>query len=712
MPVKPSLGWIISLLGCILLALTPPPIRAQGFAIQETTQVHPSLHFFPDHPAAGSPFTAVVRLRMDPGWHTYWEFGGDSGMPTSIEWQLPEGYKSAPIQWPLPQVHPSEGDQLTYVYENEVLLFTEITPPPAAAAPSQTPVTLSARVRWLACKETCIPGQGNVSATVGSPDAAIDPALLAKWRAQLPQNSPPPFKIRWDKTSKHIALSLEGVAKDAAVEFLPLPPPGLSAGHPEPLPPTPLSSHSARFSLEGTPEDNRPWRALVIVSAPGSERKGWTVSDSNPAKNSEASENSATSPGQTSVPPTAPQNLFAILWAAFLGGLLLNLMPCVLPVIALKIFGFVQQAGESPKKVFHLGIAFVAGVFTFFLLLAALVSGFQAAGHGLTWGFQFQDSRILAALIVLVLVFALSMFGVFEITLNSDTSTTMDKWARKEGYAGAFVHGLFTTLLGTSCTAPLLGPVLGFAFTQSAPVIFSVFGMIASGMSLPYFLLTWKPAWMRFLPKPGMWMERLKQFMGFVLLAVVLWLVGVFGDTHGSGGSTLLSGFLLVVALCAWIYGTRRGPLSWVWILLLLIAGWQGLLSTALKQTAPSSTTAAQQEGIAWENFSPQALENGLANGTPVFIDFTAKWCLNCKYNERFVLETEPVRTALRKHRVLPLKADWTHKDPEITALLQKFGRVGVPAYVLYPGSPHSEPKVLPEILTQTLVLEALDRLP
>ncbi|MEY5010083.1 MAG: hypothetical protein RLZZ253_1222, partial [Verrucomicrobiota bacterium] len=546
--------WILPTL---LLAFLVAPACGQGFLQDEPSHVQASLHLDPPAPKAGQPFTAILRLRMEPGWHTYWQFGGDSGLPTSIQWTLPEGYKTGPIQWPLPSAHPSDGDQLTYVYEKEVLLFTEIIP-----APGSTLETLKASVRWLACNETCIPGNAEVSAKSGSPEAPLPADVLEAWRSQLPLSTPPPFSAAWSRTAQAITVALQNVPDGAKLELFPIPPKGTPAGHPAPDPASGVV-RTIRIPLENPPGES-PWSALVTLQAPGAPRQGWVISESPsiPGPKAETgAPGAAVAPGPVNLSGTA-QSLPGMLLAAFLGGLVLNLMPCVLPVIALKIFGFVQQAGESPKRVFRLGIAFVAGVFCFFLLLAGLVVGFQAAGHGLTWGFQFQDSRILAGLVALVLLFGLSLFGVFEITLDSGTATSLDRLTRREGVSGAFFHGLFTTLLGTSCTAPLLGSVLGYAFTQKAPVVFAVFGTIAAGMSLPYFLLTWKPAWMRFLPKPGAWMERLKQFMGFVMLAVVVWLLGVFGQSHGADGANLLLGFLLVLALCAWCFGSTRSLLA------------------------------------------------------------------------------------------------------------------------------------------------------
>lgn len=329
----------------------------------------------------------------------------------------------------------------------------------------------------------------------------------------------------------------------------------------------------------------------------------------------------------------------------FIGGLLLNVMPCVLPVIALKIMGFVQQAGAEPGKTFRLGLAFVAGIFVWFLGLAGLLVLFKHAGREVNWAFQFQNPWFVGVAFILVLVFALNMLGAFELLLPQKANERLMKWVAHEGYGGAFLHGVFATLLATPCTAPFLGPALGFALSQRPAVIFTIFGAIAAGMSLPYFLLTAKPAWLKLLPKPGIWMVRVKQFMGVLLLGTALWL--------------------------GWI----------VWL---------------------QQTKAVDPEPF------PVRLARAVDSGKPVFVDFTADWCVNCKVNERLVLKTTAVQEAFRKHDVQFLVADWTRGEPAITALLKQFNRAGVPLYVYYPGS-GKPPVVFPELITKEIILNAVN---
>ena len=413
-------------------------------------------------------------------------------------------------------------------------------------------------------------------------------------------------------------------------------------------------------------------------------------------------------PGAAGETPPTKGGLLAKLALAFLGGLIMNVMPCVLPVIALKIFGFVGQAGQEPGRVFRLGLAFTAGVFAFFLLLAVAVVKLRGAFN---WGYQFQNPYLLAGLIALVFVFALNLLGVFEIALSGGAATTMSTLSRKEGYGGAFLHGLFTTLLGTSCTAPFLSTSLGFAVTQSTPVIFLLFLAIAAGMSLPYFLLTARPAWLRYMPKPGAWMERAKQLMGFVMLAVAVWLLGVLGDSRGASAAGAMSWFLLVLGLGSWLLGAWSGSkLAWLTALALAVGGYFGLLRGPLA-TAATRTTAVTADlgGIAWQPFSDEAVAAARTAGQTVFVDFTADWCLNCKVYERAVLKNAAVVAKFREKQIVPLKADWTNGDATIGRALKSFGRVGVPLYLLY--RPGEKEPVVSDALTVGAFLTDLEKI-
>ncbi|MDD5349136.1 MAG: protein-disulfide reductase DsbD family protein [Chthoniobacteraceae bacterium] len=658
------------------LALGNTPVAAD--LVAETTAAVP-----------GKPFTAALRLRMAPGWHTYWENPGDSGLPVTLAWKLPEGWRAGPLQWPVPQKHVEEGNMITYGYEGEVLLLVELTPP--ADLPSGAPVTLEAKASWLACEKTCVPGGGVLSLTLPAASSAqpANAELFAATRAQLPQSGARPFALRWEPGDTETRIKIQGLAQGARLEFFPIVPLTTHAEQPSP--------GVIRLALA----DEKPSliRGLMVLEANGS-RQGWMVESPAPARGSAAPAAAVTAPGKAAA--DAPQlTVLRALGFGFLGGAILNLMPCVLPVIALKIFGFLGQAGASRERVFRSGLAFVGGIFAWFLGLAGVIVAARASGVQVTWAFQFQNPAFVLGMMLLVFIFALNLLGVFEVWLPG--TGKLVRLSEREGYAGAFLHGMFATLLATPCTAPFLGSALAFAFTQNAAVTLAMFAAIAAGMSTPYVLLTARPGWLRLLPKPGMWMVRLKQAFGFLMLGTVVWLLSVLGSQQGMPGALGAVWILLGIGSACWIFGTWFTPSARPLHRLLALAAMAALAGSGFLLAGRQNPADA----AAWEPWSPERAEALQKEGRPVFIDFTADWCLNCKYNERFVLDTPAVRDALKRFALL--KADWTRGDPRITAELKRLGRAGVPVYaVIPPGG--GTPEVLSEILTQRGVLDALER--
>jgi DsbC/DsbD-like thiol-disulfide interchange protein len=572
----------------------------------------------------GRPFTAGLLLKMAPGWHTYWQYPGDSGLPTKIDWHLPRGFKAGAIQWPLPEKITEDGDLVTYGYRDEVLLLVDITPPEKIDTQK---ITLVTKASWLVCEKLCIPGNADVALIlpVAAQNHSANDALFKKYRAQLPRIGAESFTYQWESKSDRAIFRITGQdGYPRTIDFYPLPASGTVIGHPE------INRNNGDQITIPITSGKSDQLAGVLVIGEGEHRTGDFI------------------PPQSSAPPSSARstlnsqpstlNLLRYLILGFFGGMLLNVMPCVLPVITLKIYGFINQSGQSRRRILELGLAYCAGVFAWFLGLAALIVVF-----GLNWSFQFQSKGFIGAMLVICVVFGLNLVGAFELMLPGSLNTKLANAASKEGLGGAFVHGLFTTLMGSACTAPLLGPAVGFALAQPPVIILSFFATIAAGMALPYFLLTLNPGWMQFLPKPGMWMVRVKQIMGVLVLATALW----FGHV-------------------LWRQVTAQ-PVA----------------------------------------FKP-ALEAALKSGRTVFVDFTADWCINCKVNEKLVLDSAAVQEALKKDNVFLLKADWTNGDADITALLKQFGRGGVPAYVIYPAKDTAHPVVLPELLTQQIVLDAL----
>ena len=595
--LKPVFGNFLrdSLLpAALMLAL----VSSQAQGIESQPPVSAKLLASKTAVVPGRPFEVGVLFEMAPGWHIYGEHSGDAGLPTKIEWSLPEGFKSGPIQWPAPELMVDPGGIRTYGYSGQVLLIATVVPP--ADLPAGGTAALRARASWLACKDMCVPGSAELE----------------------------------------LCLPVATAAADA---------------------------HEKLFG---------EFRPLIPSAA---------------------------------IKP----NLWLALFYGFLGGMILNLMPCVLPVISLKIFGFLKQAGESPRKIFAHGLAFIGGIFTWFLGLGLLVVALKSGGREVTWAFQFQNPWFNVVIGSVVFVFALNLFGVFEVVLPGRASTALEAASSFSGLTGSFFQGVFATLLATPCTAPFLGAALGFAFSQSAGVIVAMFAAVAGGMGAPYLLLSARPGWMKFLPRPGAWMERLKQLMGFPLLATLVWILGIVGGQRGTDGVFWFLCFLLCLATACWLYGSFCGPLSGTRsraaaiFLAALLAGGGGWYFLGEKFAGAGGRESA---GIAWVPFSASELSALRASGKPVFLDFTADWCLTCKFNERTAIDTPSVRQLLRDKKIVPMKADWTNANPEITAALKNFGRVGVPFYVIFPAGSGGEPVVLPEILTESLLLDALKK--
>ncbi len=652
----------------------------------------------------GEPFTVGLLLRMAPGWHTYWKFSGDAGLPTELNWKLPQGWKIGEIQWPIPLKTIDPGDIETYGYENEVLLMQEITPPPKV---DSSTVKLVADASWLVCEKICIPGSAtlNLELPISTTSQPANRELFDRYRRLLPQNWPGAnvATAEWGRAGSDLRLKVtsETLAKYPAADFFPLPEQATVVGHPT------IESRNKneivfRIPIESSGKNLSSIAGLVVFSqrSNGEDRAAWQV----------------TSPSIISGSPPAPvRGIFTFLLFGFLGGMILNLMPCVLPVISLKIFGFIQQAGQSRQKILRSGIAFTTGIFAWFIALALLLIALKTVGRDVTWGgFQFTNAYFVLVLSVIVLVFALNLFGVFEISLPQSITGGLLSTTERKDDLGSFFQGVFATVLATPCSAPFLGTALGFAFSQSPVVILAIFIAIAAGMSAPYLLLSAQPAWLRFLPQPGPWMVHVKQFMGFLLLATLLFLLYVLGAQRGLEGAIWASCFLLVISVACWMKGAfvvptasaaKRGVAL---VLMLLLMLGSGIYFIGNKFHSANMASAGSRLRGDWQAFTPERLQAELEQGRPVFVDFTAAWCLTCKFNEANVLESADVREAFQRHAIVKLKADWTNGDPVITKLLQQFGRPGVPLYVLYPGK-NGEPIVFPELLTKSIVLEKLE---
>lgn len=699
-------------------AANAAPGQVQAVIIPEDETIQP-----------GHPFWVIVQLHIQDKWHSYWKNPGDAGMATSIEWNLPEGFTASPIKWPTPERFTLDS-MIGYGYEGDVSLLTQITPPPLL--PMGKDINIGAKVRWLVCSDSaCVPGESEISAklpTVKTHPIAANNAkkLFANARTQLP---------------KEIA-AVQAYLHDNRYEMqLPIPANNISSAYfcPEDkhvidhtaeavLTPSPDNPQQYTVSLKQaqTPSDQDSLRGVLVVnSEPGHshavELNAPIISESGGEEyigymedvpQSNLVEQAGLGPVAND-PVTLEGGLAMALLLAFIGGMILNLMPCVLPVISLKVFSFVKLAGKSRTLTLQHGFAFAAGVLISFWALASILLMLKAYGHAVGWGFQLQEPIFVGILAAILLVLSLSLFGVFEFgTSLTSLAGKAQSHAANEGPASSFFSGILATAVATPCTGPFLGSAIGFAFTVSATKALLIFTALGLGMAFPYILLAAFPSLLRFLPKPGPWMITFKEIMGFFMLATVLWLVWVFGAQTGSLPVLILLASFFLLALACWIYGKWGSPvkpflsriISSAIALILLAAAGTAIFVSAKSTESPTEQQQLITQAGEWEAFSPQRVAELQKQGVPVLIDFTAKWCLICQVNH-LVLTSDKVEQKLNEHGVVRMKADWTKNDPVITEELRKHGRNGVPLYVLYTGEEGKTPKILPQVLTPDNVI-------
>lgn len=661
--------------------------------------------------APGETVVAGVHLTMAPGWHTYWRNAGDAGAPTEIKWTLPDGVIAGAIQWPIPE-KVKFGDLLTYAYHDDVVLLVPLT---VAANATGSP-ELKAEVSWLECEVQCVPGDAEVSGKLtiaGTRKPSADAALIDSWKTKLPKSgSDIAAKAQWleGPGSEKRAILIEWTPRDAnaGADFYPYESKGAAVGATTEFLPAEGGKIRLKKFIEKYEGDWPSEVAGLLIEKP----------DENSVQGYEVK--LAISSAQPLTASGKPQSLWVMLGFAFLGGLILNIMPCVLPVIALKVVGFVQQSKEAPARVRSLGIIYTLGVLVSFLVMAGLVIAVQKTGKSASWGMQFQNPVFVVAMTTLVTLVALNLFGLFEVTLGGRTMQAAGDLASKEGASGAFFNGVLATLLATPCTAPFLAVALGFAFAQPPQIIALMFLVMGFGLAAPYLLLSWFPQWLRFLPKPGAWMEKFKIAMGFPMLATALWLLSLTSSHFGSSGPLWVGLFLVTLALAVWLWGqfvqrgSRHRGLALALSVLLIALGYGYALEKELDWRDPAPVASGgikyKKGGIAWEPWTPEAVAQARSAGKIVLVDFTADWCVTCQANKKSSLEITSVRNKLKELGAVALLGDYTREDPRITEELKRFQRAGVPLVLVYPKDPNAEPIVLPELLTPGIVLEALDK--
>jgi thiol:disulfide interchange protein/DsbC/DsbD-like thiol-disulfide interchange protein len=665
----------------------------------------------------GTTATLALRLAIEPGWHTYWRNPGESGLPTTLAWHLPPGYAAGDIAWPAPQALPA-GPLVNYGYEGEVFHLVPLTVPADAAPGVIAP--LRVRADWLVCKETCIPEGADL--TLDLPVAkGAEPSrwhdAIAATRAALPGPLPVGWQARATASGAVITLTLDAPATAAdpgRLQFFALDERRIepsvaqkrvasaNGGYAVQLPVShELTGDFARLqgvlrAEKGIAGEGRLVRAvaldLPLAGAPVAGPKPVQVATPDLA-------------------PPAPSGVVALslplaLAFAFGGGLLLNLMPCVFPILSLKALGLATSPADDRRALRHDGVAFAAGVVLAFAALGVALATLRAAGEELGWGFQLQSPAVVTSLALLFFVMALNLSGVFEF--GSLVPSRIASWSHANRQVNAFASGVLAVAIASPCTAPFMGAALGYALGERAQVTIGVFVALGLGMALPYVALAWFPQWRRVLPRPGAWMQRLKQLLAFPLYATVAWLVWVLAAQVGLDAVIRIGAVLVLVAFALWAWRTWRAVAHRAWSVAALCGAIAGVL-VAWPLFAGGRTIAdlpATQAANGWQVYSPASIAQLTAEGRPVFVDFTAAWCITCQVNERFVLNDARVREAFARGNVALVRADWTRRDGDITEALAALGRSGVPAYVIYRrGRP---PQLLPEVLQRQTVIDAL----
>ncbi|UZO97977.1 Thiol:disulfide interchange protein DsbD [Roseomonas mucosa] len=666
--------------------------------------------------APGQSFRLMLRQRLAPGWHTYWTNPGDAGQPPELALDLPAGASAGPLRFPAPERIPF-GPLVNFGYEGRADFPLTVTVP-GDLAPGQV-FTVQGSGNWLVCEKVCIPEEGSFRLDLPveakpRPDAVLS-AAFAEAEAALPRPSPWAARAGFDGPRGAIALDGAELGPGAVKQAFFFP---AEWGAVDNAAPQPLSLRDGGLVLglsrgQGDAPKERLEGVVAITDAAGT-RAAYTVSaaigpvpvaaEGVPVGAAAPAAGGATP--RAAVPGIGPLQTapWAMLWAA-LGGLLLNLMPCVFPILAMKAIGLARLSGEARRRVRVHAASYCAGVVLSFLVLGGGLLALRAAGGVAGWGFQFTQPVFVAVMAWLMLLVGLNLSGVFAFGGPVSAGGGL---AARGGHSGSFLTGVLAVLVATPCTAPFMAAALGAALLLPAPAALAVFAALGVGMALPYALLALFPGPAERLPRPGPWMERLRQFLAFPMYGAAAWLAWVLAQQSGPDGVLLVLGGAVLVGLAAWAWGqAQRSPegllqrASRGLAALAILAGLAGL--TRLDTAAPPRM--AEAGGEAWSEARLAALR---ADGRPVFVNLTAAWCITCKVNERVALDQPSVQDAFSRRGVTVLEGDWTRGDPAITALLRAHGRDGVPLYLLYPAG-GGEPAVLPQILTEGIVLRALD---
>lgn len=664
----------------------------------------------------GQSVWVALELDIRDGWHTYWRNPGDSGQATSLAWSLPPGFTAGEIVWTTP--HRFELPPLVnYGYAKHAVHLVEVTAPKDLKL-GRT-VLLQAKASWLVCSDVCVPEDANlqlnlpVSATAAA--APADAALFAAARSDLPTPEPASSSARLQNGQLVITLGKmwgPALSQIESLAFYPYDEGSIEYGAPQALT---RSNGTLELAVKAgyQPPHGGTVRGVLLAT----ETSGGN-SIAVPMEIAATFNGGAGPPAGASTPPAAVPALPSLILLAILGGLILNLMPCVFPVLSIKAIGLVEQAKKHPAAVRAKGLVFAAGVVSSMLSLAVILLALRAGGEQIGWGFQLQSPLFVTLMVYLLLAVGLNLSGVFEV--GGGLAGVGDGLTRGDGYRASFFTGVLTTLVATPCTAPFMAAAVGAALTQSPLVALVIFASLGVGLSLPYLLLSFAPWLRRALPKPGAWMDTLKQVFAFPMYASAAWLLWVLAQqTSSLGLGAALAGAILI-ALAAWAYQKSKfsglgGRVTAIVtaIAAVLLAVLLPLRVAGVAAASTGSAAASTPAADAWQPYDAARVAEINAAGRPLLVNFTASWCLTCLVNERNAFADSAVQEVFREKGVTLMKGDWTNRDPAITKALSSFGRAGVPLYVVYNAKPgSSEPLVLPQLLTANIVHDAFADLP
>ncbi|WP_263372672.1 protein-disulfide reductase DsbD family protein [Granulicella cerasi] len=656
--------------------------------------------------AAGDHVTIGLLLTLEEKWHVYWVNAGDSGEPPSVKWTLPKGITAGPMQFPPPQRLPL-GPFMDYGYEDQVAFPIQID---AAQTLKPGKVHLDAHVNWIVCSDRCIPGKAHLGLDLnivkGPLPAPPVVGALGQAIGWLPKPLPADEKLMAVYDGKMLALTLTGDDRETDAEFYPFDKEVIANAADQIVEPL---DDGVRLRLERAEDLDHagqyaPLPAMLhgllkIGKGDDADTYEFTIPVAKGAVPPLSLASKKALPANVK-PGTADITVFSALALAFLGGIILNLMPCVFPVLFLKGLALVNTGSQDRRHQRLSGLIYTLGILVSFWIIVGTLLALRQGGQQLGWGFQLQSPGFVAILAMLMFFLALSLAGQFELGLS--LTSAGNNLANKQGHSGSFFTGMLAVVAATPCMGPLMGAAVGFALAQPAWVTFAVFTALALGLALPYLILSMNPQWTSILPKPGAWMETLKQLTAVPLFATAIWLTWVYGKLYAADGvdrSAMLLTAFLVLAIAGWALG--KWPAKWgsaIAAIILIV------LAIILPLRKPKVDT------LTWKPWTPDSLAAARATGHPVFVDYTAAWCLSCQVNERAVLRSDDIIKQLGDQHVELLKADWTNYDSAITQSLSSVGRSGVPTYVIYPPGEKSNPDVLPELLTKDIVSKAIER--